>query len=213
MNQALGELADGATYWRSHTTWPRDFHNADYATWARQRPAGEITLAWWRQYQLPRLRRWIATRPVSSTVLTSRFADRLTELSAAWKETCLPRSEDDISTVSWDDVMSLPAIAAEIKPMQSGSSAVFTSKFCHFLLPKIYPVVDNAALGGSYTYKAYFQHVQKEWESTSRADQQALRAELSRLIQDVGQPPSGDFPMINKIIEVRLIGRRHPAVI
>lgn len=116
-------------------------------------PAEEITLAWWRQYQLPRLRRWIAARPVSSAVLTSRFADRLTDLSAAWKETCLPRSEDDVSTVSWDDVMSLPTIAAEIKPMQSGFSAVFTSKFCHFLLPKIYPVIDNAALGGSHTYK------------------------------------------------------------
>jgi hypothetical protein len=52
-------------------------------------------------------------------------------------------------------VQALPEIAAEIKPMRSGTSAVFTSKFCDFLLPKIFPVIDNAALGGSRAYKTY----------------------------------------------------------
>jgi hypothetical protein len=30
---------------------------------------------------------------------------------------------------------------------------VFPSKFCHFLLPRIFPVVDNRAASGSPTYE------------------------------------------------------------
>src|SRR5271155_1661721 len=101
MNQALQELADGAAYWQSRTSWPPDFHNAHYAKWPRDRPGEEFTLSWWEQYQLPRLRWWIATRPVPSAVLTSRFTDRIDQLSATWRRACLPHSGKDISTGSW----------------------------------------------------------------------------------------------------------------
>jgi hypothetical protein len=206
---AMRELADGVAYWQNFTTWPADFHNSDYAEWVRQRPSGHFTLGWWRRYQLPRLTQWIATRPCSGEILTARFEDRIADLSAAWEEACLPHLSDDISTVTWDIVKVFPDVVAGIKPMKTAPSAVFTSKFCHFLLPKIFPVVDNAALGGWRTYETYFKRVQAEWESTGEAIRAELRAELTRLIEANGQPLFAEFPMINKIVEFRLIGRRH----
>lgn len=208
---ALRELADGITFWRSHPNWPADLDNMDYVAWDRQNPNGNFTLDWWNQHQLPRLKLWIATRPISGEVLTARFTERIADLSATWREACLPHLKDDISAVSWEDIEAFPNKVAEIKPMKVGSSAVFTSKFCHFLLPKIFPVVDNEGLGSGWrTYKAYFKYVQAEWQSTNPTTQDKLIAELTRLIEEIGRPVFHGFPMINKIIELRLIGRYHP---
>lgn len=209
-SQAMRELADGVAFWRNLTGWPDDFHNADYGEWARQRPDGNFTIDWWCRYQLPRLRRWIATRPSSGEVLTARFLDRAAALGTAWEEACVPHLGDDISAVTWAEVQAFSDATAGIKPMKYAPSAVFTSKFCHFLLPKIFPVVDTVALGGWQTYETYFKHVQAEWESTDEATAHDLRAELTRLIEMNGQPVCPEFPMINKIVELRLISRRHP---
>jgi hypothetical protein len=43
---------------------------------------------------------------------------------------------------------------------------VFPSKFCHFLLPRIFPVVDNRAASGSPTYEKYFNLIKRTWEIT-----------------------------------------------
>lgn len=96
---ALTELRDGVAYWRSRK-WRPDLHNADYEQWAGQNPNGDFTPEWWHRYQLPRLTRWIATRPVSRKVLTARFAEGIAALGAAWREACLPHLSDDIAAVS-----------------------------------------------------------------------------------------------------------------
>jgi hypothetical protein len=49
----MRELADGIAFWRSRP-WPADLHNADYEMWARQNPNGNLSLAWWQEFQLPR---------------------------------------------------------------------------------------------------------------------------------------------------------------
>ena len=155
----MRELADGITFWRSRR-WPPDFHNAEYERWAQENPNGNFTLGWWQEHQLPRLTRWIATRPYSGAELTSRFMDCATALRQAWKTACAPYLERDSPTVTWAEVEAFPNEVAMVKPTMV-PSPVFTSKFCHFLLPKIFPVVDNAALGGRWlTYEAYFRFVQ-----------------------------------------------------
>jgi hypothetical protein len=53
---------------------------------------------------------------------------------------CAPFLDQDITAVSWDDVKAFPDEVARIKQVRS---PVFTSKFCHFLLPRVYPVIDN----------------------------------------------------------------------
>lgn len=205
----MQELADGIAFWRT-TTWPRDFHNADYERWARENPHGNFTPEWWQDAQLPRLHAWIATRGSRHADLTVRFNKRAIALSAAWQEACAPFEENDISAVTWEQVGAFPELVAEIKPTKV-LSPVFTSKFCHFLLPKVFPVVDRLGLGNKWrTYEDYFRFVQHEWESTDPATQEELVAELTRLIIGAkGQAVSAEFPMINKITELRLIGRRH----
>ena len=73
------------------------------------------------------------------------------------------------------------------------------------LLPMVFPVVDNAALGGRWlTYKAYFEFVQNEWTSTDPITRSALVTELVETA-DV-KPLFSGFPVINKITELRLMG-------
>jgi hypothetical protein len=209
---ALTELRAGVAFWRTHTKWPHDLHNQDYEKWDQENSDGNFTPEWWHRYQLPRLKSWIATRPVSAEILTKSFEASVPILRTAWQAACLPHLKSTISTVAWEDVAAFPFGVAKIKPMKVGTSAVFTSKFCHFLLPRVFPVVDNQALGNSWpSYENYFKYVQAEWESTNAGTRDLLIAELTRVIEECGHPVFAEFPMINKIVELRLMGRRHPA--
>ncbi len=200
---AMCELADGLAFRRSRG-WASDVGNADYEKWATQNPNGNFNLAWWQQYQLPRLSRWRAIRPYSGAELTSRFTQSATALSAAWRVACAPYLERDITSVTWEEVMAFPNEAGKIKPGKA-PSPVFTSKFCHFLLPRIFPVVDREAVGGGWrTYQTYFNYVQYEWNTT----EPSTRADLvTALTEATGskQLYSG-YPVVNKIVELRLIG-------
>jgi hypothetical protein len=209
--EAMHELTGGIAFWRQETTWPPDFHNADYGIWAAENPEGDFTPDWWQQHQLPRLNAWRASRPISGENLTVRFMKGSTALCAAWKQACFPYVEDDISDVTWEAVKAFPDEVGKIKPTKYGPSPVFTSKFCHFLLPKVFPVVDTLGLGGGWrTYEAYFKYVQDEWARTEHEVQVALVAELTKhIIAARGEPVSPGFPMVNKVVELRLIGRRH----
>jgi hypothetical protein len=201
----MRELQDGVVFWRSRK-WPTDFHNTEYAKWAQQNPNGDFTTTWWQDVQLPRLQAWIATRGSTHTDLTARFKECAKFLSAEWRECCLPHREHDISMVTWDEVQGFPGGVAKIKPTKT-LSPVFPSKFCHFLLPKVFPIVDNKGLGNRWpTYESYFRSVQDEWESTDPATRTELVAELTRLIKMTGQQVFPGFPEINKIVELRLMG-------
>jgi hypothetical protein len=203
---AMRELAVGVAFWRKRA-WPADFHNADYRQWARQDPHGNFTLSWWHNLQLPRLQEWIATRGATHADLTARFTEHAATLGAAWEEACVPHLDQDISTVSWAAVKAFPTEVALIKPTKS-SSPVFASKFCHFLLPRIFPVVDNEGLGNRWrTYEDYFKRIQDEWRSTTSTTRTDLITELTRLIQAEGEQIFAGFPTVNKIVELRLIGK------
>jgi hypothetical protein len=209
VNAAIRELADGVAYWRSHG-WPADLNNAEYDEWARNNPNGNFTLDWWQQYQLPRLREWRATRPYSGAVLTPRYTECVTALEAAWQAACAPNLERDITSVTWEEVMAFPNKVAKIKPTNA-PSPTFTSKFCHFLLPKVFPVVDNDAVAGGWglgNYQTYFKFVQYEWSSTDASTRADLITALTEATGST-QLYSG-YPIVNKIVELRLIGRSHP---
>jgi hypothetical protein len=107
-------------------------------------PHGNFTLEWWAPF-LKGLNDWIATRPIAHSVLTSGFKDSVPALSEASAGACEPFLDDDISTVTWDQVQAFPSVLAGIKPTMA-PPVVFTSKFCHFLLLRICPVLDNEDL-------------------------------------------------------------------
>jgi hypothetical protein len=205
MALTMREFDAGVAFWRSRGPWPADFHNADYAVLDAANPHGDFTLEWWGPF-LKRLQAWIATRPVSGAVLTARFVDAAPALRAAWRA-CEPLLAQDIAAVGWDQVAGFPDEVARIKPTRA-PSPVFTSKFCHFLAPCIFPVVDNEGLGNGWrTYEQYFTCVQDEWATTDQSVRAAMVHELNALVDAKGESVFVTFPMTNKIVELCLMGR------
>lgn len=202
------QFAAGVRWWQTKTSWPNDFHNSDYEMLAAQNPDGDFQDSWWAGF-LPRLTRWKALRPLSQADVTCLLNENRDDLSRAWHRACAPVQDMDITGVTWDQVQAFTAVVARLKPLK-WESPVFSSKFCHFLLPRVFPVFDNAAVGGSCTYETYFGLIKHAWEATPAALQAALVAELSQLIEDHGRGPLYEgFPMATKITELAVIGRRH----
>jgi hypothetical protein len=201
------EFLDGATFWNTSTKWPADFHNSDYRKWSDENPRGNFTEEWWTGF-LPTLNRWKATRNAQVDV-SDRFRELAKDLGEAWRQSCEPYLTEDISTVTWEQVQAFPTVVAAIKPLKH-PSPVFTSKFCHFLLPRVFPVVDNLGLGNKWPmYETYFALVQDEWRSTPELVQQQLKARLSEIVEATGDSVFPGFPITNKIVELSLIGRHH----
>ena len=205
----LGELEAGIDFWRRHGKWPVDLHNADYQRWYDENPHGEFTLEWWTPF-LRTLNGWRATRPATGQVLTSNFLAVQGALSKTWASACEPFFDSDIAAVTWEQLEAFPTLVGTIKPMMGPPSPVFTSKFCHFLLPRIFPVFDNEGLGGRWrTFETYFKSVQDEWRSTAQADRDDLVDFVRTMIEGTGANVAAGFPFACKITELRLIGRHH----
>jgi hypothetical protein len=210
MSLTMHEFKRGVAYWET-TRWPKDFHNGFYGDLAQQDPRGNFTEAWWQGF-LPHLRTWKATRPARTAVLTREATDSLPTLRETWARCCSPVAGRDVAEVDWTDVADFPAVVAGIKPdrslLQPVRSPVFTAKFCHFLLPAVFPVVDRAAMGLPFgaTYQAHFEGVRREWAATPDSTCQELHTALRSRID---APLVPGYPLTNKVIELCLIGRRN----
>jgi hypothetical protein len=195
------ELADGLAYWYRRS-WPKDLHNAEYKCWAEERPFEDD---WWNQRMLPRLKAWKATRPFPGWLIAQNYGVHVTAIRSAWNTVREASRSRDISTLTWNEVCALPNATAVLKPTPS---PVFRSKFSHFLFPSVFPVIDNWAMGGARTrYEDYFGRVQEEWHD---APQDELIALLMTHINQSGGELFVGFPAVNKVVELCLIGRRHP---
>ena len=202
MSLALTEFERGVAYWLT-TTWPPDFHNGFYQTRADANPQGRFNEAWWKDF-LPVLRAWVATRPKGSEFLTPRAQERFPALARAWALHVKPNLGSDIASLEWSQVSAFPRLVGEIKDV---ASPVFTSKFCHFLAPAMFPLVDNAAMGNPFpTYADCFRAYKREWTLTEADIREALVARLADLI---GAPLTDGYPLKNKVVELCLIGRNH----
>ena len=52
--------------------------------------------------------------------------------------------------------------------------------------------------------------MQSLWETTPDETRASLIAAMSEAVECSGTKTNPEFPMVNKIVELRLIGRRHP---
>ncbi|MFZ3264883.1 MAG: hypothetical protein WA172_12855 [Terriglobales bacterium] len=206
MSLTVEQLNAGIHYWRT-TDWPQDFHNEYYQTVVSSlRPKdGRFDLEWWDRF-CSILRDWAATRPDSRLILTMRTQERFEQLERAWATAVVPHLQDDIEKVEWRDISDFPALVTQIKVLKY-PSPVFTSKFCHFLVPRIFPIVDNKAMGNPYaTYEEYYTTAREEWLSTDGSTQ----AELTRVLMEaIGAPVFSGFPMKCKLVELCLMGRHN----
>jgi hypothetical protein len=206
----LQQLQAGIAFWRTKldVNWPADFHNADYKKWATEER--DFSDAWWSPFRR-RLHDWIAIRPATYAEVTARFVERRDALSQAWAAHCAPYRDLDITGVTWAQVGGFADLVGEIKPMKGLASPVFTSKFCHFLLPMVFPVVDNEGSGNRWPrYQQYFNHVRSLWVSTPDDTRAPLIAAMTEAVESAGAKVNAEFPMVNKIVELRLIGGQHP---
>lgn len=198
------ELRDGVRYWLCKTDWPHDFHNAFYEHEVPTvRPNSDFNQEWWNRFY-PVLRDWGATRGVGRTILDVNVEARFQALGERWKDV-VRHLQEDIEGVEWKQICGFPSLVAGIKDV---ASPVFTSKFCHFLAPRIFPVVDNKAMGNPFpSYEAYFETAREEWLTTQSTTHHKLIGTLTAEIEKAGSPLFGGFPMKCKLIELCLIGR------
>ena len=119
MNTAIRELADGDHILADPRVALLVSATQSVKSGRARIRTGNFTLDWWQQYQLLRLRRWIAIRPYSGAILTPRFIEYATALNAAWQAACVPNLERDISSVTWEEVMAFPSTVGKIKPSRT----------------------------------------------------------------------------------------------
>ncbi len=202
------ELDAGIEYWRG-TRWPQDFHEAMYVASPPLARLSDDFDSWWNPL-VKRLLVWKANRPISAEQLSARAAQKFPAICEQWQIAIAPLLDRDIAEIEWRQVSGFTALVSEIKETRS---PVFTSKLCHFLAPRIFPVVDKAAMGRPYaTYELYFNAAQKEWKSTDAATQRMLVGRMAEAVlkgrgDDTGAPIAQVYPLKCKLVELCLIGR------
>jgi hypothetical protein len=205
----LKELRAGFDTWRDFG-WPDDLHNAFYLDeLPRVQPQdGVFDDGWWGE-MWPLLWDWKAARAGGGRLVMGNQAHmQFGRLHEFWMSLGSRRSALDLSQVKWDRVEQLPAIAAEIKRLKH-PSPVFPSKFSHFLIPKVFPVIDRAAMGLPYRdYSRYFAAAQSEWASTDERTRTDLRTALR---ERVGAELCEDYPVTCKLVEISMMGRHRLA--
>ena len=206
MPLSIDRVEAGLAYWRS-AGWNPDLHNdfyANHAAWLLP-VDGQFDDQWWERIW-PVLQAWSANRRGGTrAAMTARARSQYRGLRSAWSHGVAPRLSSDIATVDWADVADFTAHAKAIKGV---ASPVFTSKLCHFLAPRIFPVVDNQAMGNPFrTYEGYFCAARALWLGTDDSTRSALCDGIAR---QVGPDLSPAFPMACKLVELHCIGLRHP---
>jgi hypothetical protein len=203
---AMAEVEAGIRFWLA-SGWPADFHDSAYRRFADEN-RDRFSDTWWDGFMEPALIRWQALRGLRGFTrarLRANFEAHADDLRQLWSQLVeVVGAEAEIDSVEWEDVRTFTEVVAQLKPT---TSAVLTSKFCHFQLPKVFPIVDNWAMGGSRSYAAHFGLVQGVWAATPPATRRRLR---DRLRAEIGNKPYEAYPWTNKVVELGLIGRRHP---
>ncbi|MCH9758986.1 MAG: hypothetical protein K0U19_07800 [Proteobacteria bacterium] len=204
MPLSVKNLKQGIHYWEG-TGWPEDFQNKFYYDMERSNaqvnPNGDFNDDWWDVF-LCTLHAWRATRPVTHADLTDRMQQQRDSFTAAWHRNIVPNIEKNIAQVEWSQIEEFCNIVREIKNVDS---PVFTSKFCHFLVPQIFPVIDNAAMGKPFNiYQEYYEQGKNDWNNTSVDEQTKMKKLLS---EKIGTNIHLNYPFETKIIELCYIGK------
>ena len=109
--------------------------------------------------------------------------------------------EPSICDLNWEHVSSLLELGSKI---ESGPP-VLASKLCHFVFPKLFPVMDNKATG-LWEYEFYWRGMKDEWNRFGR------KAQATRIFTQVikgTRPLHPLYAFETKILELALIGYNH----
>jgi hypothetical protein len=210
----IENLNVGIGWWLTSTPrWGADIMNSEYKEIYNQRAAG-ITKDWWEAC-VTRLWSWMAIRSRNPPNTKNEIKERgLERLEAVAREYLTLRStsesEPTIAEVSWDQIQEIFRIASEIKwGERRNASPVFASKMCHFLLPMVFPVIDNFATG-IFEYEFYWRGMKDEWLRFPEKEQARLILK-DTITSSIGTAEAIHvlYPWETKIIELSHIGYAH----
>ncbi|HDY74814.1 MAG TPA: hypothetical protein ENH51_06865, partial [Euryarchaeota archaeon] len=158
---SIDNIKAGIEWWHHKSNWPADLHNKDYYRYYKIRSAG-INENWWN-LTVDELSKWRAFRsrypPNTKDEIKNRGIKVINIVAEGYNKIVKSTSsEPSIDDVSWEQISSLFEALSNIKP----KSAVFAGKSCHFILPKVFIVMDN--LGTQvFDYEFYWRGMKDEW--------------------------------------------------
>ena len=205
------EFNRGINFWNSKPNWPNDLHNAFYISlqkalhknWEIENPFNEELI----RIIINPLQTWVAIRPKPQNYIIENYLKSIDILNKIWRKDIVPVREGDITTI---DYSSLETFIETVKNIKGVNSYVFTSKFCHFLIPNIFPVYDNTALAGiNNNYKEYYENFRSEWNNTDGDVKNQLITAIENKIKSTGGDVLNNYPYQTKAVEICLIGRQH----
>ena len=198
----IENLRMGMEKWGS-TSWPLDFHNRFYSTFSLYKKDG-LTEDWW-SWAVDSLWNWGAIRPWSKDEIRERGLKRLQQLADEYMSLRTENAgqEPTIELVDWNRAYKFYELAYEIKGY---TGQVFPAKLCHFILPSIFPVTDNAMAPNEGSYESYWCLCKEEWAHCSDKDalKEVLRNEIAANTYRREVIP--DYPWPTKIFELCVIG-------
>ncbi len=174
--------------------WPKDFH-ADLYDYLAEIQRDGLSSEWWDE-SVGFLSEWQAIRPKTKEFVHQRGKPRLAKMRKSLQNI----KAQDIKTCEWDSVADLFNTAHEIKNVHS---PVLASKLCHFILPAIFPVLDNEALDFPIpSYQYYWNYCRQQWLACDNKKQlkEILRPHLN-------QQDGENYPWAVKIIELCIMGK------
>jgi len=197
-------------YWWKHVqgSWGADIGNSEYGPIYNARAAG-VTSSWWAT-TVDRLWDWKAIRsstpPNSKLLIRERGEPKLADIAQHYAAICILASgEPTIEEVCWQHIAPMFEIGFAIKYGERRSaSPVFASKMCHFIFPRVFPVVDNKATG-YFDYEFYWRGMKDAWGQF--ADRGRARKILEIAIE--AERVHELYPWETRIIELCHIGYTH----
>jgi hypothetical protein len=208
---SLENLEAGIKWWKGgQRNWGADLINSEYKAIFDSKSAG-ISEEWWAA-TVDRLWNWKAIRapkpPNTKEAIKTGGTERLNTIAVLFESVrSLIQPEPSITDVCWDNIEQLFKLSCEIKrPNGRIGSPVFASKMCHFMFPRIFPVIDNLATG-IFDYEFYWRGMKDEWVRFKQKEE--AQAILKSSIETL-EPIHPLYPFETKIIEISHIGYTHP---
>lgn len=196
----IENLTNGIREWRTHKNWWQDFDNALYIELKEGRAKGFD--ADYLELLIKHLVDWKALRPRTKAFIRERGLERLPRLKKEFENiiTSYPLSQTDMGNIRWESIHKLFYTAWEIKDV---NSPVFASKMCHFLMPRVFMVIDNEFIGVNEPYEMYWKRCQSAWVKCEEKDKY-----VEILKSEIGENVILDYPWATKITELCINGMK-----
>jgi len=186
----------------SKPAWGNDFHDTLYIE-LKELKANGLDEQWWQKI-VYKLWDWKAIRPLSRATILHEGLKSLPQLRAEYNAILkvTDKREPRLETVSWDILSGLYTVASSIKKTKY-PSPVFGSKLCHFILPKVFPVIDREMVGVSGEYREYWINCKEQWMTCTVKQELIMQLQRAMKVQ-----ATSDYPWASKIVELCKIGAK-----